>query len=117
MVVRLCQVKIPGRLLNPYAVTEPPIMSTSWKTPGCVHGSETIRTSGWLGERFMRIRRNWIVEGVMKRDVHESMYDERAVMIRKDDLARLNRKRLRTILRKHIRHNIAHDPSTGRGVS
>jgi hypothetical protein len=65
-------------------------MSTSWKTPGCVHGSETIRTSGWLGERFMRIRRNWIVEGVMKRDVHESMYDERAVMIRKDDLARLN---------------------------
>jgi hypothetical protein len=78
--------KISGRLLKPYATAASSIMSTSWKMSGRVHGSETIRASGSLGERVgdrvMRVRSDWIVEDVREREVQELMYDVRAVTVR-----------------------------------
>lgn len=78
--------KISGRLLNPYATAASSIMSTSWKMSGRVHGSETIRASGSsgerVGERVMRVKRDWIVEGVREREVQELIYEARAVTVR-----------------------------------
>jgi len=44
---------------------------------GRVQGIETVRASGSVGERVgervMRVRRDWMVEGVKERDVQELM--------------------------------------------